>query len=189
MHDRCALLAAPCMHVVCCLHRGRDSGGGDAPCDMPLHEAAHGGGRVGAEVAESFADQGPSAGARGQVGPLLLLTAPRVGAVAFGDGGGVQGEEGQQDEGKEEEELAGYGGHHGAHELLLIRGLAFFKFISCLLPLPDHSPASLVFMCGERGRMGWREKAGEGMNEAPLSLDFSLPLSQQVQALRKEKKN
>jgi hypothetical protein len=82
---------------------------------MLLHEAAHGGGRVGAEVAEGLADERPSEGARGQVRPLLLRPAPLVGAVAFGDGGGVQGEEGQQDEGKEEEELAGYGGHHGAH--------------------------------------------------------------------------
>lgn len=81
---------------------------------MLLHEAAHGGGRVGAEVAESLADQGPPGGARGQVRPLLLRPAP---PVAFGDGGGVQGEEGQQDEGEEEEELAGDGGHHGAHDL------------------------------------------------------------------------
>ena len=133
---------------------------------MLLHEAADGGGRVGAEVAEGLADERPSEGARGQVRPLLLRPAPLVvGGVAFGDGGGVQGEEGQQDEGEEEEELPGYGGHHGAHDLPphtpptdQSTGLAFFKFISCLacrplcLMITLETPASLVFMCV------WREK-------------------------------
>lgn len=75
---------------------------------------------MGAEVAERLADERPPGGAGRQVHPLPLRrrrpTSPPVPAVAFGHGGGVEREQGKEDEGEKEEQLAGYGRHHGGHQ-------------------------------------------------------------------------
>lgn len=155
---------------------------------MLLHEAADGGGEVGAEVAEGLADEGPAGGARGKVRPLLLgPVVPPVGAVAFGYGACVEGEEGQQDEGEEEEELAGYGGHHGTHELPTDHRVSSFAEIYFFLPLalPDHSPALLVFVCV------WRERKQEreGEERAKLKKHFWLWISLSASASFAQGKN